>query len=140
MDQEYNQSPQWKQSNNGSEYCSIDDLTEEVRSQVRQEDKYTTTINSFRYTVKDYDGKWLVFRRNISMNNVKTTQTQRYIVHANNIHEIKIMTLSEANAYLSIENQEYQLFGSDPVKIINNEVCVVMAKYAQPAEAGQAKS
>jgi hypothetical protein len=41
------------------------------------------------------------------------------------------MTLNEANEYLLSKNQEYRIFGNDPVKIINNEVCVVMAKYAQ---------
>ena len=47
------------------------------------------------------------------------------------------MPLSEANAYLSVGNQEYQIFGNDPVKIINNEVYVVMAKYAQPSTRGK---
>jgi hypothetical protein len=121
----------WKSSQNGSDFCQFNDLSYETRSQLQQEDKYTNTIDGFRYTVKDYDGKWLVFRRNISMNKVKITQARRYMVHANNIHEIKIMPLSEANAYLSTANQEYQIFGSDPVKIINNEPCVVMAKYTQ---------
>ena len=127
----YDQLPQWIQSQNDSEFCPFNDLSEDIRSQLRQEDKYTTTIDGFRYTVKDYDGKWLVFRRNVTMNNVRTTQAKHYMVHVNNIHEIKIMPLSEANEYLSTTNQEYQIFGSDPVKIINNEPCVVMAKYAQ---------
>jgi hypothetical protein len=125
------QLPQWVQSQNGSEFCQYSALPDEIRSQLPQENKSTNTINGIRYTVKDYDGKWLVFRRNISMNNAKSIQAQRYMIHANNIHEIKIMPLSEANGYLSTANQEYQIFGSDPVKIINNEPCVVMAKYAQ---------
>ncbi len=134
------QLPQWIQSQNGSEFCPFSDLSEDIRSQLRQEDKYTTTIYGFRYTVKNYEDKWLVFRRNISMNTVKTTPAQRHMVHVNNIHEIKIMPLSKANAYLSTGNQEYQIFGSDPVKIINNEPCVVMAKYPQPSMRGQTKS
>lgn len=125
---------------NDSEFCHFGDVPEDVRSQLRQEDKYTAAIDGFRYTVKNYEDKWLVFRRNISMNTIKTTQAQRYMVHVNNIHEIKILSLSEANTYLSIGNQEYQIFGSDPVKIINNEPCVVMAKYAQPTTGVQAKS
>jgi hypothetical protein len=59
------------------------------------------------------------------------------MIHANNIHEIKIMTMGEANTYLSIENHEYQIFGNDPVKIINNEPYVVMAKYARPSTRGK---
>jgi hypothetical protein len=117
---------------NGSEYCHFSNLSENVKSLLRQQDKYTTTIDGFRYTVKDYDGKWLVFRRNLAMNNVKTiNQPRRYMIHVNNVHEIKIMPLVEANEYLLSKNQEYQIFGSDPVKIINNDVCVVMAKYTQ---------
>jgi hypothetical protein len=130
----HDQLPQWIQSQNGSEFCQIGEVSEDIRSQLRKEDKYTTAIDGFRYTVKDYEGKWLVFRRNISMNTVKTTQAQRYMNHVNNIREIKIMLLNEANAYLSVGNQEYQIFGNDPVKIINNEVCIVMAKYAQQSE------
>ena len=45
------------------------------------------------------------------------------------------MPLNEANDYLLNKNQEYQIFGTDPVKIINNEVYVVMAKYAQQSTA-----
>jgi hypothetical protein len=133
------QSSKWKRSQNGSEFCQFEDVSEDIRSKLRQQDRYTTTIDGFRYTVKDYDGKWLVFRRNSSTNNLKT-QTQSYMNHDNNIHEIKIMTLSEANTHLSVENPEYQIFGSDPVKIINNEPCVVMAKYGQPSTRGHTES
>jgi hypothetical protein len=129
---------EWIQSQNGSEFCQVADMSEDIRSQLRQEDKYTTTINGFRYRVKDYDDKWLVFRRDISMSNVKTTQC--YMIHENSIDEIKIMSLSEANTYLSIGNQEYQIFGSNPAKIIDNEP-YVMAKYTQLLGArGQTKS
>ena len=121
----------WKSSQNGSEYCQFSDLPDEIRSQLQQEDKYTNTIDGFRYTVKDYEGKWLVFRRNITTNTARRTQAKHYMIHVNNIHEIKIMSLNEANDYLQNRNQEYQVFGGDPVKIINNEAYVVMAKYAQ---------
>jgi hypothetical protein len=127
---EYDQLPQWIQSQNGSEFCQFSDLPDEIRSQLRQEDKYTNTINGFRYTVKDYEGRWLVFRRNIVTDTARTIQPKHYMIHVNNIHEIKIMSLNEANDYLLNKNQEYQIFSSDPVKIINNEAYVVMAKYA----------
>lgn len=122
----------WIQSQNGSEFCHFDGLSEDVRSQLRQEDKYTTTIDGFRYTVKDYEGKWLVFRRNI-----KVAKTRPSSIHNNEtpaVVEIKIMSLNEANDCLRRERSEYQIFGSDPMKIINNEVCVIMAKYAQQFE------
>jgi hypothetical protein len=136
---QYDQLPKWIQSQNGSEFCQFDNVSEELRSQLRREDKYTIAIHDIRYTVKDYDGKWLVFRRNLAMNNVKiTSQPRRYMIHVYNVQEIKIMSLAEVNEYLLSKNQEYQIFGSDPVKIINNEVCVIIAKYAQqPAVRGQ---
>jgi hypothetical protein len=45
-----------------------------------------------------------------------------------NIFEIKITPLGEANGYLQSERHEYQIFGSDPVKIINNDVYILMVK------------
>ena len=115
--------PSWKVSQNASEFCQLDDVQESIRSQLRQEDKFTITQAGFRYTVKDYNGKWLVFRRNINT----ATKTGNKS-NTDNIHEIKIMPLSEANNCLQSECREYQIFGSDPVKIINNDVYVLMVK------------
>lgn len=122
-----NELSSWIPSQNGSEFCQFSDLSEDMRSQLRQEDKYTTTIHGFRYTVKDYEGKWLVFRREVTIHNPGKKLTQ----YPTNIHEIKVIPLREANEYLLSKNLEYQIFGSDPVKVINNEVYVVMAKYNQ---------
>ena len=118
----YDQSS-WKASQNASEFCQLNDVQESIRSQLRQEDKFTITQDGFRYTVKDYDGKWLVFRRNINT----ATKTGNKS-NTDNIHEMKIMPLSEANNCLQSECREYQIFGSDPVKIINNDVYVLMVK------------
>jgi hypothetical protein len=120
---EYERLPQWIPSQNGSEFCQFSDLSEEMRSQIRQEDKFTLTIDGLRYTVKDYNGKWLVFRR--SFNTATKTGNKN---STSNILEIKIMPLVEANSHLQNEKDEYQIFGSDPVKIINNEVYVLMVK------------
>jgi hypothetical protein len=121
---EYNQLPQWIQSQNASEYCQYNNVPEEIRSKLRQEDKFTLMIDGLRYTVKDYDGKWLVFRRNISTTAAKPNHKS----NASNILEIKTMPLDEANAHLQNERHEYQIFGSDPVKTINNDVFVLMVK------------
>jgi hypothetical protein len=122
----------WKESRNDSEYCRLDDLQEEIRSQLRQENKFTTTIADFRYTVKNYEGRWLVFRRNLDKNAGKVKSSYGYKNYSSRISEIKIIPLNEANGYLQInnstENCEYQIFGSDPIKVINNEVYVVMVK------------
>jgi hypothetical protein len=119
----YDQLPQWVQSQNNSEFCQYNDLPEETRSRLRQEDKFTSTTDGFRYTVKDYNGKWLVFRRNV---NAATKTSNKN--NTSNILEIKIMPLDETNGYLKSESCEYQIFGNDPVKVINNEVYVLMVK------------
>jgi hypothetical protein len=114
----------WRQSKNGSEYCHYIDLQESIRSQLRQEDKFTTTIAGSRYTVKYYDGKWFVFRRDLA------ATMKKYYDHTGfgNVTEIKVFTLDEANKHLANNQNSYEIFGSDPVKIVNNEIKVVMAR------------
>ena len=119
--------PQWIQSRNSSEYCQYNDLQEEIRSKLRQEDKFTLAIDGLRYTVKDYNGKWLVFRRNIETSKTRSSSPIHHSETAA-IVEIKVMPLSEANDCLQSERPQYQIFGSDPVKIMNNEAYVLMVK------------
>jgi hypothetical protein len=119
----------WKVSQNASEFCQLDDVQESIRSQLRQEDKFTITLAGFRYTVKDYDGKWLVFRRNLE--DVKTFSGSKN--SKSNIIEIKIVSLSEANSYLRNESNEYHICGNDPVKVVKDEIVVVMAKRSPAA-------
>jgi hypothetical protein len=118
----------WKQSQNGSEYCHFIEIHESIRSQLQQEDKFTTTIAGFRYTVKDYDGKWLVFRRDLRDTPRKLKRSYKNYTSPGNIAEIKVFTLDEANNHLSNNQNSFELFGSDPVKTVNNEIRVVMAR------------
>jgi hypothetical protein len=115
----------WKWSQNSSEYCQYYDLPKNIRSQLPQEDRFTTTIDNYRYTVKDYDGKWLVFRRNLD--DVKISSDSKNSKN-NSIIEIKIVPLNEANGYLRNESHEYDIFGNDPVKVVKDELLVVMVK------------
>jgi hypothetical protein len=109
------------------EFWNEDRIEKEAsRSKLRQEDKFTLAIDGLRYIVKDYNGKWLVFRRNIETGKARSSP-----IHDNEtaaIVEIKVMPLSETNDCLQSERPEYQIFGSDPVKIINNEAYVLMVK------------
>jgi hypothetical protein len=120
---DYDQSP-WIASQNASEFCQMNDVQESIRLQLRQEDRFTTTIDSYRYTVKDYNGKWLVFRRDIGSNIKKS----RGYSSSGNVAEIKVFTLDEANKQLCNNQNSFELFGGDPVKIVNNEIKVVMAR------------
>jgi hypothetical protein len=114
----------WRQSKNGSEYCYYIDLQESIRSQLRQEDKFTTTIAGSRYTVKYYNGKWFEFRRDLAATMKKSYDH----TGSGNVTEIKVFTLDEANKHLTKNQNSYELFGSDPVKIVDNEIKVVMAR------------
>jgi hypothetical protein len=114
----------WRQSKNGSEYCYYIDLQESIRSQLRQEDKFTATIAGSRYTVKYYDGKWFVFRRDLAATMKKSYDH----TGSRNVTEIKVFTLDEANKHLSNSQNSFELFGSNPVKIVDNEIKVVMAR------------
>jgi hypothetical protein len=119
-------SNQWKTSMNSSQYCRWDELREPDKSQLKQEDKFTKKIDGYRYTVKDYDGKWLVFRRNLE--DVKAFNGYKNSTNSSSISEIKVVPLNEANGYLRSENHEYHIFGNDPVKVIKDEIFVVMSK------------
>jgi hypothetical protein len=114
----------WRQSKNGSEYCHYIDLQESIRSQLQQEDKFTKTIAGSRYTVKNYDGKWLVFRRDLAANMEKSYDQTSSV----NVIEIKVFTLDEANMQLCNNQNSFELFGSDPVKVVHDEIKVVMAR------------
>ena len=122
----YDQSP-WKASQNANEFCQLNDLQESIRLQLRQEDRFTTIIDSYRYTVKDYNGKWLVFRRNLR-DIIGNTKKSHDYGSSKNITEIKVFTLDEANKHLTNDQNSYELFGSDPVKVVHDEIKVVMAR------------
>ena len=123
---DYDQSP-WIASQNASEFCVLNDVQESIRSQLRQEDKFTITIAGFRYTVKDYDGRWLVFRRDLRDIGSNIKKSRGYS-SSGNVAEIKVFTLDEANRQLCNNQNSFELFGGDPVKIVNNEIKVVMAR------------
>jgi hypothetical protein len=123
----YEDQSHWKASQNGSDFCHFKDLQEPIRSQLQQENRFTTTIDSYRYTVKDYDGKWLVFRRDLRDIAGKIKKSHDY-TSSGNVTEIKVFTLDEANKHLSNTQNSFELFGSDPVKIVDSEIKVVMAR------------
>jgi hypothetical protein len=119
----------WKPSKNGSQYCRLDELDEHARSQLKLEDKFTTKIDGYRYTVKNYEVGWLVFRRDLSdiAGNIKKSHEKNY-TSSGNIAEIKVFTLDEANKQLCSNQSSFELFGSDPVKVVHDEIKVVMAR------------
>jgi hypothetical protein len=53
----------WRQSARGSVYCMWGSLPEDIKSQLKQEDRFGITIGEFHYNVKqNQDGGFVVFR------------------------------------------------------------------------------
>ena len=52
----------WRQSQKGSIYCRWGNLPEDIKSQLKQEDRYGITLGEDHYTVKqNEDGGFIVF-------------------------------------------------------------------------------
>jgi hypothetical protein len=59
----------WRQSSKGSIYCMWPSVPEDIKSQLRQEDRFAVTLGRFHYYVKrNDDGTFVVFRRLIDAN------------------------------------------------------------------------
>ena len=55
----------WRQSQKGSVYCLWENLPDDdVKSQLKQEDRFQKTIGEYRYSIKkNEDGSCIVFRK-----------------------------------------------------------------------------
>ena len=69
---------------NGSEFQKWDNLPDEIRSLLKKEYKFTATIQGFQYIVKNYNGKWLVFRR--KLNSTLNTLKRKKESHIHNLN------------------------------------------------------
>ena len=53
----------WRLSQKGSIYCRWESLPDDIKSQLKQEDRYQITLGEEHYTVKrNQDGGFIVFR------------------------------------------------------------------------------
>jgi hypothetical protein len=101
-------------------------LPEDLRLQLKQQDKFGITIGDFHYSVKEnQDGGFVVFR------NTKTEYdfNKQQIFNRNNSRtiEIKVLQLEHANKLLDTA-EGYEMVGADPIKVVNGEFFVVMGK------------
>jgi hypothetical protein len=53
-----------------------------------------------------------------------------YMNYATKINENKIIRLNDANEYLQNGRDEYQIFDSIPIRIINNEAYIILLRRA----------
>ncbi len=55
--------PPWRQSTKGAVYCMWGSLLEDIKSLLKQEDKFEITSGDFHYSVRqNQDGGYIVFR------------------------------------------------------------------------------
>lgn len=117
----------WKQSARGSVYCMWGSLPDDIKSQLRQEDKFGITSGDFHYSVKqNQDGGFIVFR-NTKEEYESRSKQQLFRKIAYRTVEIQALPIAEANKLLAAA-QDYELVGVDPVKILNGELLVVIGR------------
>jgi hypothetical protein len=119
--------PPWKQSAKGSVYCMWGSLPEDVKSQLKQEDKFGITAGDFHYNVKqNQDGGYIVFRNTKAEYDARSKQ-QSFKKLTYRTVEVQALPIEEANKLLAAF-QDYELVGTDPVKVLNGELFVVIGK------------
>jgi hypothetical protein len=117
----------WKQSARGSVYCMWGSLPDDIKSQLRQEDRFGITLGEFHYSVKqNQDGGFIVFKNTKAEYEARNKQ-QSFRKIAYRTVEVQALPIQEANKLLAAA-QDYELVGTDPVKILNGELLVVIGK------------
>jgi hypothetical protein len=118
--------PPWKQSAKGSVYCLWASLPEEIKSQLKQEDKFESTAGEFHYSVrKNEDGSFIVFRRTKEEHEAR--QKQYFKKQIYRVVELLVLPIEEANILIAA-NKEYELVGNDPVKVLNGQFYAIVGK------------
>jgi len=115
----------WRQSKRGAIYCMSSDLSDELKSQLKEQDGFQTIIGEFHYYVlKTEEGGFLVFR-----NPKPEHEPKRYLNKKvqNSLTELKVVSVEEANLLLG-SSDEYLLIGDDPVKVVNGQFFAVLGK------------
>lgn len=119
--------PPWKQSAKGSIYCMWGSLPEDIKSQLKQEDKFGIAIGEFHYNVKqNQDGGFIVFKNTKAEYEARNKQ-QLFRKIAYRTMEVQALPIQEANKFLAAA-QDYDLVGIDPVKILNGELLIIIGK------------
>ena len=115
----------WKQSAKGSIYCMWENLPDDIKSQLRQEDRFGITLGEFHYNVKqNQDGGFIVFRNTKSEYEARNSH-QFFRKATHRIVEVQALPIERANRILPTA-YDYEPVGSDPVKVVNGEFFVVI--------------
>jgi hypothetical protein len=122
----------WRQSQKGSIYCRWGSLPDDIKSQLKQEDRYEITVGEDYYTVKrNEDGGFIVFRNTKAEHETRRQQQQQQQYYGKRpiyrIVQVQILPIEEANRLLAM-TKGFELIGTDPIKIVDGQFFAVVGK------------
>ncbi len=121
----------WRQSQKGSIYCRWGNLPEDIKSQLKQEDGYGITLGEDHYTVKrNEDGSFIVFKNTKAEHEARRQQQQQQYFGKRPIYrtiQVQILPIEQANQLLAM-TKDFELVGTDPIKIVNGQFFAVVGK------------
>jgi hypothetical protein len=116
--------PPWRVSEKGAVYCKWENVPNDISSQLKMENGCTKTIDDYSYYVKgNEDGTYIVFKN--------TPRNHRYgfAKRPDKVYtEIQILPIQEANKLLAGSGNQFELIGTDPIKVINQQFFVALGK------------
>jgi hypothetical protein len=119
--------PPWKQSAKGSVYCDWESLPANIKSQLKLENRYSVIIEDSRYYVRQYENGDTIVYRNPKMQYEATKQQYFNKKTIDRTTEVQVLPLEQANKLLSSSN-EYELLGTDPIKVVNDQFFAVIGR------------
>jgi hypothetical protein len=123
--------PPWRQSQKGSIYCRWGSLPEDIKSQLKQEDRYGITLGEDHYTViQNEDGSFIVFKNTKAEYEARRQQQHQQYFGKRPIYrtiQVQILPIEQANQLLAM-TKDFELVGTDPIKIVNGQFFAVVGK------------
>ena len=120
----------WRQSQKGSIYCKWESLPEDIKSQLKQEDRYEITLGEEQYSVKrNEDGGFIVFRNTKEEYEARRQQQQQYFGKRPIYRtvQVQVLPIKQANQLLAL-TKDFELVGADPIKIVDGQFFAVVSK------------
>jgi hypothetical protein len=117
----------WRQSQKGSIYCRWGNLPEDIKSQLKQEDRYGITLGEDHYTViQNEDGSFIVFKNTKAEYEARRQQYfgKRSIYRT---VQVQILPIEQANQLLAM-TKDFELVGTNPIKIVNGQFFAAVGK------------
>jgi hypothetical protein len=120
----------WRLSQKGSIYCRWGSLPDDIKSQLKQEDRYEITLEEEHYTVKrNEDGGFIVFKNRKAEYEARRQQQQQSYGKRPIYRtvQVQILPIDEANRLLAM-TKGFELVGTDPIKIVDGQFFAVVGK------------